>query len=58
LKEIRRLYVQEGKVVPTRKGTLPGLTDYDSVSDEFCTAQKTLFKDPDDMKVMGGMKGA
>jgi hypothetical protein len=44
-------------VVPNGKSTLAGLTDYDSVTDGYCTAQKTLFGDPDTQKAMGGLKG-
>ncbi|KAG8678021.1 Exoglucanase 1, partial [Ceratobasidium sp. 395] len=45
LKEIRRLYVQNGKVIQNSKTAISGMTAYDSVSDAFCSAQKTAFSD-------------
>jgi len=56
LSEIRRVYVQDGKVVPLRNATIAGLGGYDSVSDEFCTAQKKIFGDADDFGKKGGLK--
>jgi hypothetical protein len=40
LSDIRRVYVQDGKVISNRNATLPGLSQYDSVSGGFCSAQK------------------
>ena len=37
LSEIRRLYVQDGKVINTPKFTIGG-KEYDSITDDFCDA--------------------
>ncbi|KAH9935898.1 cellobiohydrolaseI [Epithele typhae] len=42
LTEIRRLYVQDGA--------------YDSITDDFCVAQKTTFRDTNTFSQMGGLK--
>jgi len=54
LVEMRRLYVQDGKVVNNPSASYG---KYDSVSDEMCTAQKKNFTDVDDFIPKGGMKG-
>ena len=36
--EIRRHYVQNGKVIQTPQGTWSGIQNYNSVSDNFCDA--------------------
>ncbi|KAI8912048.1 family 7 glycoside hydrolase [Powellomyces hirtus] len=51
LKEIRRLYVQNGKVINNSH-----FGSYDSVSDTMCAAQKKLFEDPNEFANNGGMK--
>ncbi|KAJ3129694.1 Exoglucanase 1 [Nowakowskiella sp. JEL0407] len=57
LSEIRRLYVQNGKVIPNSMTTLPlSGGPYDSVSDKFCAAQKSLFQDQDIYTQYGGLK--
>jgi cellulose 1,4-beta-cellobiosidase len=56
LSEIRRLYVQNGKVIENSYSTFDGLTDYNSVSDEFCDAQKSLFGDTNSFGERGGIK--
>ena len=55
LKEIRRLYVQGGKVIQNTKVNIPGMAAYDSVSDTFCSAQKTAFSDGNDFAARGGL---
>jgi cellulose 1,4-beta-cellobiosidase len=57
LSEIRRFYVQNGKTIPNSFSTFSGLTQYNSVSDAFCTAQKTLFGDTNSFQAHGGMAG-
>jgi len=62
LKEIRRLYVQDGKVIQNSKvSNIPALggegPDADSITDEMCTAQKEAFGDPDDFTEKGSVKG-
>ncbi|QRW24054.1 beta-1,4-D-glucan cellobiohydrolase [Rhizoctonia solani] len=55
LVEIRRLYVQNGQVIQNTKSTISGLTQYDSITDEFCAAQKTVFQDTNAYAQHGGM---
>ncbi|CCO33072.1 glycosyl hydrolase family 7 protein [Rhizoctonia solani AG-1 IB] len=54
LKEIRRLYVQDGKVIQNSKTNIPGMAAYDSITDQFCSAQKTAFNDNNDFAAKGG----
>ncbi|KAJ1300497.1 hypothetical protein OPQ81_005310 [Rhizoctonia solani] len=55
LVEMRRLYVQDGKVIQNTKSTISGLTQYDSITDNFCAAQKTVFQDTNAYAQHGGM---
>ena len=55
LSEIRRIYVQNGKVIQNSFSTYSGLTQYNSISDDFCTAQKQVFGDTDDFATKGGI---
>jgi len=55
LVEIRRHYIQDGKVIPEVNSTIPGV-EGNSVTDAFCTAQKEAFSTPDDHAVKGGLK--
>jgi len=57
LKEVRRLYVQGGRVIANSKSNFSGLSGgpYDSVTDTFCAAQKTLFGDQNEFAALGGM---
>ncbi|KAF8603702.1 cellobiohydrolase I [Ceratobasidium sp. AG-I] len=55
LSEIRRIYVQDGKVIQNSKTNIPGMDAYDSVSDKFCAAQKTAFSDGNDFATKGGL---
>lgn len=57
LAEIRRFYIQDGKVIQNSKTKLPGLTkQFDSITGEFCKAYKGIFGDKDDFTAKGGMK--
>mmetsp|Transcript_15610 Transcript_15610/g.18001 ORF Transcript_15610/g.18001 Transcript_15610/m.18001 type:complete len:634 (+) Transcript_15610:1313-3214(+) len=58
LSEIRRYYVQDGKVVHSPPSTIlgPG-KDTDSITDDFCDDKKDLFGDVKDYQKHGGMKG-
>jgi len=56
LSEIRRVWVQNGKVIPNPFGGFSALSAFDSVSDKFCDAQKTLFGDKNSFKDKGGLK--
>lgn len=42
-KIVRRFYVQNGKKIGQAKSTYPTLSKYDSITDPYCTASKTLF---------------
>ncbi|PPQ73410.1 hypothetical protein CVT24_008504 [Panaeolus cyanescens] len=58
LKEIRRLYVQNGVVIQNSKVNIPGLDPtMDSITDKFCDAQKAVFGDPNQFKEKGGLRG-
>jgi len=56
LKEIRRVYVQNGRTIPNSKVNFPGTQQFDSVSDQFCTTLKNLFGDKNDFAAKGGIK--
>ncbi|QRW15745.1 beta-1,4-D-glucan cellobiohydrolase [Rhizoctonia solani] len=54
LKEIRRIYVQNGKVIQNSKTNISGMSAYDSITEPFCSAQKTAFSDTNTFSQMGG----
>jgi len=57
LEEIRRLYVQDGKVIQNSKvKNLDGFNG-DSINEQMCLAQKKTFENPDDFSTKGGMQG-
>ncbi|KAL5492775.1 CBH1_5 [Sanghuangporus weigelae] len=56
LSEIRRLYVQNGRVIQNSKVNIPGMAAYDSITDEFCNAQKEAFGDTNTFESLGGLK--
>ncbi|KAI0312803.1 cellobiohydrolaseI [Amylostereum chailletii] len=56
LVEIRRVYVQNGKVIPNSKTNVPGMAAFDSVTDAFCNAQKTAFGDTNSFESRGGLR--
>jgi len=55
--EIKRIYVQNGHVVPNSAANFPGFKAYDSITDQFCNDQKTFFGDQNDFEKKGGLKG-
>ena len=55
LTEIRRLWVQNGKVMNSNNVTVGGKS-YNSITDNFCNAQKQAFGDPNDFEKRGGTK--
>ena len=57
LSEIRRIYVQNGKVIQNSKTSVSGMDAYDSITPGFCTAQKTAFGDNDTFTARGGFSG-
>lgn len=56
LSEIRRVYVQDGKVIQNSKINVPETNSYDSITDAFCNDQKTTFGDPNSFETKGGLK--
>ncbi|KAI1788826.1 cellobiohydrolaseI [Ganoderma leucocontextum] len=55
LSEIRRLYVQNGRVIANSQTNIPGMSQFDSITDEFCEAQKTAFGDTNTFESLGGL---
>ena len=55
LSEIRRLYVQNGRVIANSKTNIPGMGTFDSVTDAFCNAQKSAFGDTNTFESLGGL---
>ena len=55
LSEIRRLWVQNGKVMNSNNVTVGG-QQFNSITDNFCNAQKQAFGDPNDYEKRGGNK--
>jgi cellulose 1,4-beta-cellobiosidase len=55
LTEIRRTYVQNGKVIQNSKTSVAGMSAYDSITDKFCAAQKTAFSDENVFAAKGGL---
>lgn len=53
LKEIKRFYVQDGKVIPNSESKIDGVKG-NSITPEFCDAQKKAFGDRDPFKELGG----
>ena len=53
LSEIKRYYVQNGKLIPNSQSTIPGTTG-NSVNPDFCKAQKVAFGDGDHFNDIGG----
>lgn len=55
LTEIKRFYVQNGKVFKNSDSTIPGVTG-NSITDAWCDAQKTAFNDHKSFQDHGGLK--
>jgi len=56
LSEIKRFYVQNGVVIPNSMSNIPTMTEqFNSVSEDFCVAQKTAFGDTNTFDQQGGM---
>jgi cellulose 1,4-beta-cellobiosidase len=56
LSEIRRFYVQDGRVIENSQATTLGPDGGNSVTDGFCSKQKVAFNDIDDFALKGGLK--
>ena len=55
MSEIRRMWVQNGKVIQSSNVTVGG-KKFNSVTDDFCNAQKQAFGDSNDYEKRGGNK--
>jgi len=53
--EMKRFYVQDGKVYANSWSNVPGLATYNSVSDKFCSESKTAFGDRNAYQEKGAM---
>ena len=56
LREIRRLYVQNGKVIENAQVQVQGIDRGNSITDEFCGQQKKVFGFVNAFRSQGGMK--
>ncbi|KAJ6478992.1 cellulase CEL7A [Mycena sanguinolenta] len=52
--EIKRFYVQNGNVIPNSNSQVSGVTG-NSITDSFCSAQKTAFGDTNTFATKGGL---
>ncbi|KAJ3564404.1 hypothetical protein NP233_g8314 [Leucocoprinus birnbaumii] len=57
LSEIRRLYVQNGKVIQNSAVNVPGMDAYTSVTEDYCDSQKTVFGDTKQFQAKNGLAG-
>jgi cellulose 1,4-beta-cellobiosidase len=57
LVEVRRLYVQDGKVIENSNTNVSGVSTTNSITPEFCDESKTAFGDENDFKTKGGFSG-
>ncbi|KAJ2922827.1 hypothetical protein H1R20_g14212, partial [Candolleomyces eurysporus] len=56
LVDIRRVYVQDGRVIPNSKVNFPGLLEpFDSLSQKFCDDAKRAFEDATSFQKQGGL---
>lgn len=56
LSEIRRIYVQDGKVIQNSKSDIAGIDATNSITDDYCNQQKTAFGDTNSFEKRGGLK--
>jgi cellulose 1,4-beta-cellobiosidase len=57
LREIRRLYVQDGKIIENAIAQVQGIDKGNSLTDEFCLQEKKTFGGVNAFATQGGMKG-
>ncbi|KAF2494759.1 cellobiohydrolaseI [Lophium mytilinum] len=55
LTEIRRLYVQDGRVIHNARSRVAGMGPFSAVSDEYCREQKEVFGAEDAFAERGGL---
>ena len=58
LVEVRRFYVQNGQTIENSKPEFSEgeLSDFDSITDEFCAESKMLYGDYNDHDIKGGLR--
>jgi len=56
LAEVRRFYVQDGRVIPNSAATILGPNAGNSITDDFCSKQKAKFGDLNDFQAKGSLK--
>ncbi|KAI0042979.1 glycoside hydrolase family 7 protein, partial [Auriscalpium vulgare] len=56
LSEIRRLYIQNGKVIQNSNTSITGIDPVNSITDNFCAQQKSAFGDQNYFASKGGLK--
>ncbi|KZT33759.1 Exocellobiohydrolase [Sistotremastrum suecicum HHB10207 ss-3] len=55
LSEIRRIYIQNNVVVQNSVVNIPGIDPLNSITEQFCTEQKTVFGDTNTFEQKGGL---
>lgn len=55
LSEIKRFYVQNGVVIANSYSTIAGTTGYNSITEDYCDAQKAAFGDETAFQDKGGL---
>lgn len=58
LSQVRRLYVQDGRVIQNSNTNITGITMTDHISVAFCAAEKTALGGPDAFSAQGGMSAS
>lgn len=56
LAEIKRIYVQNGRIIQNAHPVFPTLKPYNSITDNFCSASTQLFGGEDQFRTKGGLK--
>lgn len=56
LVSIRRSYIQDGKRINTTAVKIPGSSEFDSITDDFCSARAAWMNDTDSFGQRGGLK--
>ena len=57
LSQIKRLYVQDGRVIQNSYVDIKGMAPVNSISDQFCKNEKAVLGGVDAFEMQGGMKG-
>ncbi|GJE98063.1 glycoside hydrolase family 7 protein [Phanerochaete sordida] len=56
LSEIRRIYIQNGVVIQNSNVNIPGIDPVNSITEDFCAQQKTVFGDTNYFDQHGGLQ--